>query len=368
MRKYLSIIVGIVVIAIGIIIFRLLNISESETPGKAPDNTISIQAQTVRLSDLPYVIEATGTLEAKEKIELYSEVQGILLHSETAFKIGNTFSKGQNLISIDNREHLAQIKSSRSDLINQMAIMLPDMELDYPQAYKKWEAYLKNLDINAITPKLPNHTTNEEKLFVSGKNIYKTYYTIKNLEERLSKYYIRAPFSGIVTESNVNTGTLVRSGQKLGEFIDDSIFELQLSIPASENRFLKKGTEVNIKSIDGSQSFTGYISRVNGKIEQSTQTVSIIVTLRDRRLKDGQYLKAQITGSDIANAFSISNNLILEGNTIYVIENNALALQPIEIVNHLGDNALVKGLENGMVIVTQTIANAYPGMPVKIAN
>ena len=56
------------------------------------------------------------------------------------------------------------------------------------------------------------------------------YYSIKNIEKRLSKYNITAPFNGVLTEALVTKGTLIRPGQKLGEFIDTSVFEIELAI------------------------------------------------------------------------------------------------------------------------------------------
>ncbi|WP_405208665.1 efflux RND transporter periplasmic adaptor subunit [Aquimarina sp. LLG6339-5] len=368
MKKYVSIFLGVVIVGLGILTFNLLNQENTkdtkDTIVKSP--VIAIKVKPVRLCNIPYVIEATGTLQAKEKIEIYSEVQGVLQKTNTAFKIGNRFIRGKVLIAMDSQEHAAQIKAARSDLMNQIAAMLPDMEIDYPHIYKKWEIYLEDLNVNSTTPELPELSSNKEKLFISGKNIYSTYYNIRNLEERLDKYDIKAPFNGIVTESNIRVGALIRSGQKIGEFVDDSKFELQLSIPASENQFLEKGTKVTLETIDNSQSFSGVVTRINGKINQDTQAVIVIVEVSDQRLKDGQYLTAQIHGGDVANVFTIDNALILENNMIYVVKENLLELKPIEIVNYQGDITVVSGLEEETLIANQSIANSYPGMPVEI--
>ncbi|WP_299222220.1 efflux RND transporter periplasmic adaptor subunit [uncultured Aquimarina sp.] len=368
MRKYVSIIIGVSIMILGILAFNLLNTEDNEKKEEVIAETSKkvIKVKRVELTNVPYAIEATGILHAKEKIELYSEVQGVIRKTNTAFKIGNRFRKGQALIVMDSKEHTAQIKSARSDLMNQIATMLPDMEIDYPNIYKKWEVYLENLSVNSKTPELPNFSTNEEKLFVSGKNIYSAYYNIINLEERLSKYYINAPFNGIVTESTVNVGTLIRSGQKIGEFTDDSNFELNLSIPASDNKYLKKGITVHLKTMDDSQSFIGQITRINGKINQDTQSVNVIVEVSNGDLKDGQYLKAQIDGGDLIDAFKIDNALILENNMVYVVKDNLLELKPINIVNYQGNTSVITGLEAETLIVNQSIANAYPGMPVEI--
>ncbi|WP_299433496.1 HlyD family efflux transporter periplasmic adaptor subunit [uncultured Aquimarina sp.] len=369
MKKYVSIVIGVLVVIMGVLAFSLLNKGNNtrttEIIAKTPIKLVKVKP--VILTNIPYAIEGTGILQAKEKLELYSEVQGMLQKTNTSFKIGNRFKKGQVLIALDSKEYVAQIKSARSDLMNQIAAMLPDMEIDYPNIYKKWETYLENLNVNLSISELPKFSSNEEKLFVSGKNIYSTYYNIRNLEERLAKYHITAPFNGIVTESEVHVGTLIRSGQKIGEFVDDSAYELQLSIPASENKFLENGTKVNLQTIDNSQSFSGVIIRVNGKINKDTQSVIVIVEVSDKSLKDGQYLKAKIDGGNVANVFKIDNALILENNMVYTVRENLLELKPVKVVNYQGDMVVVTGLEEGILIVNQSIANAYPGMLVEIS-
>ena len=44
------------------------------------------------------------------------------------------------------------------------------------------------------------------------------------MEATLDKYTIKAPFNVVVTQSNINPGTLVRNGQKLGEFINTYLY------------------------------------------------------------------------------------------------------------------------------------------------
>lgn len=368
-KKYLSVAIGLVLIFIGLVVFRFMNgKSEIDTGTEAEQEVLAVKVKSVVLMSYPYEIEATGLLEAKEKIELYSEVQGVLLRTKKAFKLGNGFRKGQTLIAMDSKEHAAQINTNRSDLMNQIAAMLPDMEIDYPHQSQKWETYLENLNMTSLTPELPPFSSNEEKLFISGKSIYRTFYTIKNLEERLGKYSISAPFNGVVTESNANVGSLIRSGQKIGEFIDNSRFELQLSVPALEHTYTKVGAKVDLQLLDGSKSFRGSINRINGKINQSTQSVSVIVEVVDSSLKDGQYLKAQLKGDDLNNVFKIDSSLLLENSKIYVVEEGMLELRAIQVLNYQGDFAIIDGLENGNLILNERVANAYPGMPVKTLN
>ena len=79
----------------------------------------------------------------------------------------------------------------------------------------------------------------KENYFITGRGILSGFYNVKNLEQRLSKYRLVAPFSGVLTEALVTEGTLIRSGQKLGEFIDPTVYELEVAIGKILRRFVK---------------------------------------------------------------------------------------------------------------------------------
>ncbi len=366
MRRSISIGIGIIIIIGGISIFYLARGSRANSEPQSVSSTsyTKVKAQQVTLKSLPYWIEATGTLTAKRKVELYSEVQGTLLATKTVFKEGSKFRKGELLLRINSAEHLAQLQSNKSSLVNQIAAMMPDMEVDFPEASTKWAAYLRDFNIEGPLEPLPKTTSDSEKLFVTGKNIVQTYYTVKNLQERLAKYYISAPFTGTVTESNVDVGSLVRSGQKLGEFIEPTVYELELAITAADSRYLKDEQSISLSSLNGEDFYSGKISRINPRIDQETQTINVIVEVADKRLREGQYLKARIEGESLEDVFMISSELLVENNHMYVIKDSALHLQKIIPINYLADSIIVRGLDSGMMIAQEVIPNAHPGMKV----
>lgn len=367
MRSIVSIIIGIVIIALGVATFVFLKSEKDKKETASPKERVAlrIKVEAVQLSSTPYIIESTGIVTAKEKVELYSEVQGVLVKTRTPFKEGNTFKKGATLLQINNQEYKAQVQSNKSTLMNQIAAMLPDMEIEYPVTASKWKTYLSNFDINTPLQPIPEFTSEAEKLFVTGKKIIETYYTIRNQEERLFKYTLRAPFSGSVTQANVQVGTLVRSGQKLGEFIDPSVFEVEISIPASENKYLKKGSIIALSSLDNQDKFKGTITRINERIDQETQSILVIVQIEDPRIKDGQYLKAHITGAPIEKGYQLEHALVKENQQVYIVRDGALALKTINPVNRIGDQVIVQGLQDQDILVIENIANAYPGMKVQ---
>ena len=83
--------------------------------------------------------------------------------------------------------------------------MLPDIKIDYAENFNEWKSYFDNLSVENPISKLPNSSSEKENLFLVGRGIESAYYKAKNLEERLSKYKIKAPFDGILVKGKYKT-------------------------------------------------------------------------------------------------------------------------------------------------------------------
>jgi len=331
----------------------------------APKEIKTVFVDTVVNRTIPIIIPANGNLIAKERVEIFSEVQGIFRYSSHPFKPGQAFRKGEVLLQIDAAEFSASVQSAKSNLYNLITAAMPDLRLDYPEDYPKWQAYLSGFDLEKITPELPEITSEKERYFISGRNIVTTYYNVKNLERRLSKYIIRAPFSGVLTEALVTEGSLIRPGQKLGEFINPQIYELQVAVNKSYSDFLKVGEEVDLEDLEGTQRFKGKVARINAAVNQESQTVSVFIDVQDRRVKEGMYLQARIEGRSEENAFEISRKLLNDQKELFVVRDSVLDVLQVRPVFFSDKTAILKGVAEGTVILSRPVPGAYAGMIVK---
>ncbi|MEM6719553.1 MAG: HlyD family efflux transporter periplasmic adaptor subunit [Bacteroidota bacterium] len=365
MRKIIIVAVSIVLLVIGMFAFKTLSTTpekEEVIPNNIPK---TVYVQTVINSAIPIVVNANGNLVAKNKVELFTEVQGLLETSGKEFRPGVSFRKGETILKINSNEFYATILAQRSNLQNFIASIMPDMRLDYSESYEAWYAYLKAFDVNQTTKKLPETNSDREKLFVTAKNIYNTYYTIKNLEERLVKYTIRAPFSGTITEANVNKGALVRSGQKLGEFINPSVYELEVNVNAMYVNLLQKGKQVVLTDIEKKQQYTGKVTRINARVDQNTQTVTVFIEVKYKSLREGMYLEANIPIQKVENAVEVDRNLLIDTNKLFVVNSKTLDLVTVTPIHSNDSKVVIKGLPDGATILTQILPNAYKGLIVQ---
>ena len=222
-RKIIGIALGLILLA-GAFYFAKISIDNNKRPVREVPKTVkTVFTKPVLNTEIPIMVKANGNLVATRKIELYSEVQGIFRETSKPFKAGQYYRKGSTLMKLDSKEFYTSLLAQRSTLFDLITQMMPDLRFDYPDAFGHWDQYLKDFDLNQDLKTLPEPTSDKERYFVNGRQIVSTYYNIKNLEERYRKYTLTAPFNGILTESLVNPGTLVRSGQKLGELVEDAI-------------------------------------------------------------------------------------------------------------------------------------------------
>ncbi|MBL6944912.1 MAG: hypothetical protein ISR56_11170, partial [Bacteroidales bacterium] len=75
----------------------------------------SILALTIGVTntDLPLIIEGSGQMRAKNRIDIFAEVNGILIPASKDFRAGRTYDKNEILISIDDKEFRANLMAQR---------------------------------------------------------------------------------------------------------------------------------------------------------------------------------------------------------------------------------------------------------------
>jgi multidrug efflux pump subunit AcrA (membrane-fusion protein) len=364
MRKLILVILGVLFITGAIYGAKMIINSKSKTR-KAPSKVIkTVFVDTVKNTSIPIIIPANGNLVAKRRVEIYSEVQGIFKPGSKLFKPGEKYQKNEAFISINDTEYYANVQLAKSNLYNSIAAVLADLRLDFPEVFLKWEAYLKSYDLNKPTPKLPKMVSEKENYFITGRSIVSNYYTVKNLEQRLSKYTISAPFEGILTEALVTEGTLIRSNQKLGEFIDPSIYEMEVSLSKTFASLLEVGETVELNNLERTRKYSGIVSRVNGSINSATQTIAVYIEIKNSSLKEGMYLEANLNAKKEKNAIEVNRGLLLDENKIFIVRDSVLDMINVRPVYFSNTKVVLKDIPDGTIILSSPFPGAYVGMMV----
>jgi membrane fusion protein (multidrug efflux system) len=362
-RKIILSVSGIAILAIAFSLSRKI-VDSNPPPRRQAEKTIK-EVYYSQVLNGPYKVQipANGILQAYQRIKITSRVQGVMNTINPLFKPGQSYKKGQNLVQIEASEFRSNVIAQRASLFNLVTSVLPDLQLDFPQAYPKWKQFLSDFDVEKAVPFLPEMDENT-RLFISGRGIISSFYSLQNLEKSLDFYTLNAPFDGILVSANVTEGSLIRPGQELGEFIAPYAYELKVALPKSYVEKIEVGAVVDLKSIDTQKAYNGIVARINAKVITETQSVDVFIRVNSNELREGVYMEALIGALEFQNVFALDRGLLNGDQELYIIEDNQLVLRKVEVRHFTDAYAIISGLEEGTAVVAQPIIGAYQGMEV----
>jgi multidrug efflux pump subunit AcrA (membrane-fusion protein) len=368
-KKLVLIPLGIIIF--GFIIMMILQTFKEDLPqAKALPQVKFVNVEVIQLESVPTKITGYGRLVTSQPVILYSEVNGTLVSGNIPFQPAQSFKKGNLLLKIDDRQIRLDLNSAKSDFLNALASVLPEIKVDFPDEYQIWQAYFNNCDFDKIMPSLP-HTDNQKiKLFLSRFNVYKLYFLVRNLEIQLEKHFFYAPFDGSILIADVRVGSTARIGMRLGEIINLEKMEVEVPVPASDVQWIDYRKSVKFTSSEISGEWAGKVQRVGKNIDTRTQTVQVFIDIGNshkEELFNGVFLKVEIPGLPIANAVAISRGAIYNENYVYTIKEGRLVFRKVNIARTEMESVIInEGLVNNDTLVVDILQGVTEGMPAKI--
>ena len=131
MRKGISVVLGFTLLAGAFFIAKYLIDNKNKPKPKFDKIVKTVFTANVENKSIPIVITSNGNLIAKNKIELYSEVQGVLVATSKEFKSGTSFRKGETIIKMNSDEFYTNLQAQKSNLFNALTAIMPDIRLDF---------------------------------------------------------------------------------------------------------------------------------------------------------------------------------------------------------------------------------------------
>jgi len=322
--------------------------------------------EQVVLKNATVYASITGRIIPKNSTDLVSEVQGRILPGTQPFKAGTRYAKGDVLMRVDSEEFRLSLIAQKSAFLNLLTAAMPDLKADYADNYDNWLAFMNSLSLEKALPKLPEAQSASEKYFISSSDIYRTYYDIKSQEVRLSKYTIKAPFSGSLNSSLIDAGGLISVGQSLGTFMSDPNYEIEAGINVKLASQLTVGRVVAFYNKELNKTYEAKVVRVNNMVDTNTQNIPVYFTIADPSLKSGMYVEGQLKTEEFENAFTISKALVNRDLAVHVLDQQTIKKKPVAVLSSSTDSLIVAGLNQGDLLVTKSFDMPIVGL--KISN
>ena len=359
--------IPVAILFVGFIIMMLLFSFRKEPPSAAQNEQVKmVQTKLVRLSDVTSYISGYGRVTSAQPVVLISEVNGTLVPGTVPFRPAQDFKKGDVLIKVDERQIRLDLNSTKSDLLNALSTVLPEIKVDFPDEYIKWQKYFNDINYNASLAPMPEVQNQKIKLFLSRFNVYKLYFQIRNLEIQLEKHFFIAPFNGSVISADLHAGSTVRIGSRLGEIINLDELEIEVPLPVQDVEWIDREKPIKFTSSEMTGTWYGKVKRIGKNIDTRTQTIQVFMSVQNSQKSDlfnGVFLEADIPGRTINNAVSVPRKLIYEDQYVYLVHNQKLQYRKVDIARRELDSVIIRGgLADNDTLVSEVMQGVAPGM------
>ncbi len=224
-----------------------------------------------------------GSLLAFKESPIYARTSGYLLRWYK--DIGSRVNKGELLAHIDTPEVDQELNQARAAQQQMQA----QMELAKITA-TRWENLRKTDSVSAqeADQQSSAYTQSQANLAAAAANV-------RRLEELESFKDVYAPFTGVLTQRNVDPGALINAGaggKELFDFAQVDTLRVFVSVPQAYAPFIKAGINaaITLQELPG-QKFDAKVARTAEAIDPATRTLltEVDVPNRDGRLLPGSF-------------------------------------------------------------------------------
>lgn len=313
---------------------------EDETPA------VPVSLAAVETGDVSSYLSATANLVPEAEVEVLAESEGRL--ASLTVEEGDRIEKGQVLAELARGDveinvQKAQVRADTARIAYERAVRLKDQELlssdDFDQAEQTFRLAEQEL---------------------------------AEAEWRLEKTYIRAPFTGLVTQRNAQPGQHIRPGDSLFEVADFDPLVARIYLPEKDVLALDSGREVRLSlRADDAVSFSGKIQKISPVVDTATGTVKVTVEARQvpAAVRPGAFVRVDIVKETHQGAVLVPREAVvreLQATHVFVAEDGKARKRSVTLgLEENGRFETLSGLAAGERVVVAGQGGLDDGDPLK---
>lgn len=376
-RITLHALLAIALIATGIIGFQLFKASREALGRQEPEIPLPmVRTVDVAMRDLEMTIPGEGTVRPVAEIQLVPQVSGKVVHVSPDLINGGTFEKGQRLLAVEDADYKiavtaaeARVKDARSryQLARQEARAARD----------EWR------QLHPDTPP-PPLVAKQPQLEAAKAGLEAAKADLEKARLDLERTGISAPFDGRVSSENVDSGQYVSPGQSLATLYATDAVEIVVPMDSAELEWFdipgfSSGQNAGAKArvtadvAGGERRWPGRVVRVEGKINDQTRMVNVVVRVKNPYatrppLAIGQFAEVEIRGTTLSDAAVVPRAALHDGNTIWAVdpEESRLYFRKVDIARMDQRGVVVRrGLKATDRVVVSPLKAVTDGMKVR---
>jgi RND family efflux transporter MFP subunit len=213
---------------------------------------------------------------------------------------------------------------------------------------------------------------------VAEANVKAQQQQLRVLHQQESYQQVVAPFDGVITQRNIDVGSLVQADATSGTFMfsimRSNIIRTQVFVPQDEAFGLSPGVKATLQVPEiPDRTFPGTVTRIADALQPGTRTLLTEIDIPNPEgiLTPGMYCTVELKIPRKTPSFSVSADAIIfngDGLQVAVVENGIARLRKISVARDLGKEVEVRdGVRQGDLVVLNPPVGLTDGSKVKIA-
>jgi len=403
-----NIIISFLIIILAFIVYYFFLNSRPVATAKQENIEFPI-VNTLKLSSIKYLlnIKTYGEIVSDRILNIKYRENGKIIKIGKNIKNGEYINKGDLIFKVDSfyiENEIAEKISSRKILffnLKKISFQISSNELKQKEIIVQRDIIKNQLDRRTAVKSqaFSDNSIDELRLSLSVKEqslidnielinilnieletlnteIDKIQIIIDKLNNDLEETTVFAPFSGHISNLNLEVGKEITSNDNLAVLSDTDNLEAKFFIGGSDyfklTQFKNNGLEevVNIKWVIGNKSYKtkGKISRIDGLINKEIAGINIYAQI-DKSLPKiplGAFIEINLKSNTPSDAIIVPSSSIFKNKYIYLVRNKKLIKREIIVISEEREGIIIKDNNlSGNYIATTRLSNMKDNMQVE---
>lgn len=336
------------------------NVPAANIPATAAKAAPLVATVRPAVSSNQLAISSTGSVAVRSYVTLTPQVSGKVVFTSEALRNGGSFSAGETLVTLEQRDFTLAVAQAEADVASAQASLQLGMA-EGSAAVSNYNLINPDKPVPPLVAKAPQIAQANAQLqsAVARRDIQQT-----NLERSV----FSLPFSGRVVESSADEGQILNVGQAFGRVYALDAVEIVISLSPEQlaNIAPAKNRDVTI-TIDG-KTFAGRVDRVAAERDSRSRFSQVFVTANENQLLiPGTFVSVELNGPVFNDTFLLPESALQVGEVFWIVRNDQIEEVATNILGRKKGQYLVTAFEYDQGIVVGAASGARDGSPVRLA-
>jgi RND family efflux transporter MFP subunit len=348
------------------------------TAEQSRDLVPQVRVASVQPGDSTQIVSLPATTSAFSAANVFARASGYVAKREV--DIGDRVKAGQLLAEIVAPELDHQITQAEATL-GQLKAALQQAQANSELAKVTWDRDSSLVSKGWVTAQqgtidVQTLKAQQAAVAVAEANVVAEEAQLQVLHQQKMYQRVVAPFDGVITQRNIDIGSLVQADTTSGTFMftimQGSVIRTQVFVPQDQAFGLQPGIDavVHVPEIPN-RTFPGKVTRIANALQPGSRTLltEIDIPNPDGTLSPGIYCTIELHILRKIPSYKVSADAIIfneAGMQVAVVENGVVHLRKVAVIRDLGQEVEVNsGVKRGDQVILNPAVDLADGSKVR---